>query len=137
MIKFTIYTFSAGTSCKIDTKPRRSFLCKLICFCIPSIYFRIAFIQRWSSFDMLVSISQKLIIPNIIIIVSFNICSFFFRFLNLSTSRFGHEFLHLLISKLLKQFVFLLELGILFIKLVLIIFFVLINIVVFVIVLFL
>jgi hypothetical protein len=71
---------------------------------------RLAFIKRRSLFNLLISVGEILIIPDIIIIVSFNISSFFLRFLNLSTSRPLHHLAYLLISKLLKQFVFLLEL---------------------------
>lgn len=113
MIKFAINTFGTCSSCKIYTKPRRPFLIKFVCFCISCIYFRITFIKWWSSFYLLISICQVLIIPNIVVIVAFYIGCVFLWFLDLPSCSSLHPFLDLLVSKLFIKLVIFFELFVL------------------------
>lgn len=107
MVKLTICTFAATASCKVYTKVCGTFALHFVCLCKSSINLWLQLVKRDSSFLILVSISisQILIIPNIIVIVAFNIRCLFLKFSNLSPSRPLHPFMHkqrLLISKLLQ-----------------------------------
>ena len=109
MIKSAINSFCTTTSCIIHTEISWTFLFKFISFSIASIYLRITFVQRWCFLNLLISVSKIFIIPDIVIIVSFNICCFLFWFFNLSPRRSAHPFLNQHISELFEYFIFFLE----------------------------
>jgi hypothetical protein len=57
---------------------------------------------------MLISVGQVFVIPYVVVIVAFNICSVLLRFLDLSSCRSAHPLLHHLILKQFEYPVFLL-----------------------------
>ena len=68
--------FSTAPTCKIDTKPFCPLFIKSICFSVTCLQFWITLMQGWHSFRflMLVHIGQVLIIPDIVLIVTFKVC---------------------------------------------------------------
>jgi hypothetical protein len=108
MIESTVYSFRARTSSKVYAKIGRAFLFEFISLCVSSIDFRVAFIQRRGPLDMLISVSQVLIIPDIVIIVSFDICGVLLGLLDLSSGWAGHEFARLHVLEQFEDLIFLL-----------------------------
>jgi len=95
MIESAVYAFRACTSSKVYAKIGRAFLFEFISLSVSSIDFRVAFIQRRGPLDMLISVSQVLIIPNVVIIVTFNVGCLLFKFRNLPPRRFLHPLMDL------------------------------------------
>ena len=107
MVKSAVHSFSAAASGKVNTEICGSFLFKLISLRASSINLRFASIKRRSFFNSLVSISQILVIPDIVIVIAFNVSSFFLGFLDLSSGRSVHPFACLLISELSEKLILL------------------------------
>jgi hypothetical protein len=108
MIESTVYSFRACTSSKVYAKIGRAFLFEFISLCVSSIDFRVAFIQRRGPLDMLISVSQVLIIPDVVIIISFNICGVLLGLLDLSSRWAGHELACLHVFEQFEDLIFLL-----------------------------
>jgi len=103
MIKSAVHTFSASTSSEVNAKVSRSFFFEFISFGKSSINFWITLIKSRCPFYLCISIGKVLIIPNVIIVVSFYICRLLFRLFDLSSSWPLHPLLYLLIVKQAKQ----------------------------------
>lgn len=83
----TVGSLRAASSRKINAKVGLPTFVHIIGFRVPSVVFRIAFVNRWHFLVSVLSVSQVLVIPNIIIIVAFYVCSILLRcILNLSSS---------------------------------------------------
>lgn len=78
MIESAVNAFRACTSREVYTEISRAFLFEFISLCIASIDFRVALIQRRGPLNVLISVSQVLIIPDVVIVISFNIGGVFF-----------------------------------------------------------
>ena len=91
MIESAVNTFRACTSSEVYAEISGPFLFEFISLCVPSINFRVALIQRRGPLNVLISVSQVLIIPDVVIVISFNISSVLFGLLNLSSCRASHE----------------------------------------------
>ena len=108
MVESAIYTFRACASSEVDAKISRAFLFEFISLGVSSINFRVAFIQRRSPLNMLISVSQVLIIPNVVIIISFDISGILFGLLNLSSCWTSHELASLHVLEHFEDLIFLL-----------------------------
>lgn len=73
VVKSAIHTFCASSSRKIDTEIGASTLLQLICFCISCIDFWLALMQRRSSFDSCIPVGKVFVIPDVVVIVTFNV----------------------------------------------------------------
>jgi hypothetical protein len=102
MVEPAIDSLRTSTSCKVDTEVSRTFLLKLICFSVASVYLRVAFEERRRFLHLLVSVSQVLVIPDVVVIVTFNVGCLLLRFFDLPPSWVFKQFIYLVISKLLE-----------------------------------
>ena len=78
MVELTVYTFSASSSCEINAKPLCPLLLELVSFGIACIELRVTLVEGRSFFDLLVTICKELVIPNIVVVVAFNVSCLLF-----------------------------------------------------------
>ena len=102
MVIFAIDTFSARASCEIHAEVSAVLLLKVICFCISSVDLWLQLRERRSSFDFDIAISQVLVVPNVVVIISFFICGVLFAFVYLFSRWSLHPFMNLEIFEFSK-----------------------------------
>lgn len=114
MVVPTISAFTATTSGEIYTKVSGGFTLHFVCLCKTCVYFRYKLIKGQGPFIIFVcvSIGEILIVPNVVIVVAFNVSCLLFQFRDLTTSRSLHPFMNLKSLLVFKHF----QLG-LFLKL--------------------
>lgn len=80
MIKLTIDALRTAASRKVNTKVSCALALHLISFCEACVNFRLQFVEGDRTLFILIciSISQVLVIPNVVIIISLNIGGFLF-----------------------------------------------------------
>lgn len=96
MIVAAINPLRAAASREVNTEISASSI-HLVRLGIARIDLRLQFVHTDRSFLFLVgvAVSQVLIVPNIVVIVAFDICSIFLQFCYLSAGRFLHPLVHL------------------------------------------
>lgn len=102
MVEPAVSSFSTSATCEIHTEVSASSLLKLVSFSVSSINLRLTPEKRWRSLHPCISVSQVLIIPDIIIVISLHVGSVLLRLLHLSPGLSLHIASHLVIFKLLK-----------------------------------
>lgn len=78
VVVFAIYSLWATTPCKIWTEPHCSFLFHRISLSKPRIFIRLALIETGHPLVSVLSISEVLIIPYIVIVVALNVSGVFY-----------------------------------------------------------
>ena len=114
MIESAIYTLRTCPSSKVYAEVCRTLFLKFISLGIPCIDFRVALVQRWSFFHMYISVSKVLIVPDVVVVITFDISSILLWFLNLPSCRSFHPFSYYLILKELKNLILLILIRFLF-----------------------
>ena len=83
MVVFATDTFSAGASCEIHAEVGAVFLLEMVSFCKSSVDFWLQPREGRSSFDFDIAISQVLVVPNVVIVVSFFVSGVFLALIDL------------------------------------------------------
>ena len=104
MIVFAVDTLRASTSRKVNTEVGWTFFLKVICFCESSVYLWLYFGEWWCTLNLYVSVSQVFIIPDIVIVVTFLVCSISLALVYLFSSSPLHPLVHLQVFELPKFF---------------------------------
>lgn len=97
VVKSAIHTFCASPSRKIDAEISTSALLQLISFCISCVDFWLTLMQRRSSLNPCIPVSEVFVIPYVVVVVPFNVWSILFAFFYLSACGLLHPACHLLI----------------------------------------
>ena len=104
VIILAVDTFRASTSRKVNTEVGWTFFLKVICFCESSVYLWLYFGEWWCTLNLNVSVSQVFIIPDIVIVVTFLVCSISLALVYLFSSSPLHPLVYLQVFKLPKFF---------------------------------
>jgi hypothetical protein len=102
VVEATVGALCASTSRKVDAEIGTSLLLQLISFGIPRIYFWLTFEKRRSSFYAGISVRQVLVIPDVVVVVAFNVGGVLFRLFYLPAGGSLHPAGHLLILELFE-----------------------------------
>lgn len=110
MVVSAVDSFTATASGEVSAKVLSIFLLILVSFSVPRINFRFTSSERRRSLNYSITISQELIVPNIIVVISLHIGRLLFHVLHLPASWLLHlllslqffncfEFMHLLFKQ--------------------------------------
>jgi len=102
MVEPTVSSFCTSATSKIHTEVGPSSLLKLVSLGESCVDLRLAPEKRGRSLYPCISVCQVLIIPDVIIVIAFDVGSILLRLLNLSPGLSLHPSSHLVVFKLLK-----------------------------------
>jgi hypothetical protein len=91
VVEPTVGPLRAGAPCEISTEISGAFLLIVVCLREARVDEGLAAGERGSLLDVVGPVCQVLVVPNVVIIVTFNISCIFFHILNLTSSWPLHE----------------------------------------------
>jgi hypothetical protein len=112
VIEPAVDSLGACSSGEVNAEVGGALLLVFVCLGVPGVYLRVALEERRRFLHHLVPVSEVLVIPDVVVVVSFYVGSLFLWLFDLSAGRLLEQLSDFLIPELLEELVLLLKLNI-------------------------